>query len=831
MGAITPGSAEDSELLRRILSDDPDEQMPPPASKKVLTRQQTETLQRWIEQGAAYQPHWSLIAPQRPELPAVQHGTWVRNPIDAFILARLESANLEPAPAADPRTLARRVSLDITGLPPDPELIDPFLRDPSDQAYEALIDRLMQSPRWGEHRARYWLDLARYADTHGIHFDNYREIWAYRDWVTAAFNRNLPFDQFTIEQLAGDLLPGATMDQRIASGFNRCNITTNEGGVIAEEYAVLYTRDRTETVALTWMGLTAGCAVCHDHKFDPLSQRDFYEMAAFFNNTTQDTMDGNIQDTPPVLAVPLEADRARWQELEAAIPLAQQARDARRTQAQADFDRWLASANAAELAASLPGQDLAVQLPLNEGQGTTLGVQLAGQPSELPLSAGATWQPGPSDSQALQPQGAACTIPEAADFERDQPWTFAVWIKLPENDSSGAICARMDDTAGYRGWDFWMQRRQIGTHIVHLWPDNALKVVGQNQIAANTWTHVAVAYDGSGKAAGVKVYYDGQEQPVQVEADQLTDSIRTAVPLTLGQRHTGSPLSGAALQDLRIYRRALSAAEIATLARYSQVMHLLAQSPEARSADQTQQLYGWWLEALDPIYQQRSAELAALQREQADIRVRGTVAHAAQERSEPAMAFVLFRGEYDKRRDQVAPATPDMLPPMDDRLARNRLGFAQWLLRPEHPLTVRVTVNRFWQQVFGRGLVVTSGDFGVAGELPSHPELLDWLAVEFRESGWDVQRLFKLMLTSATYRQAAVTTPEKLQADPENRLLSRGPRFRMDAEMVRDYALAASGLLSPRIGGPSVKPYQPPGVWEAVAMIGSNTRDYRQDAR
>ncbi len=829
MGALEPGAPDDSELLRRVLSEDPDEQMPPPAIKKFLRPQQKETLRQWIEQGAPYEPHWSLIAPQRPPLPDVRQTNWVRNPIDTFVLSRLEALGLPPAPEADRRTLARRISLDLTGLPPDPALVERFVQDSSDAAYERLIDLLLQSPRWGEHRARYWLDVARYADTHGIHFDNYREMWAYRDWVIQALNRNQPFDAFTIEQLAGDLLPQPTLQQRIASGFNRCNITTNEGGVIPEEYLVLYTRDRTETVAQAWMGLTAGCAVCHDHKFDPLSQHEFYAMAAFFNNTTQGAMDGNVKDTPPIISVPLEQDLPRWNEMELELVQARQAKETRRAEGRPDFDKWLDSADATALAASLPTDRLALEVPLNEGQGTRLEVRVNGQPREIALAETATWQPGPRGGFALQPQGTACQLSEVGDLEHDQEFTCAAWVKLPANDSVGPICARMDDANGYRGWDFWVQRRQVGMHLIHLWPDNALKVVAQNQIPADRWTHVAVCYDGSGKASGIRVFYDGEEQPVNVEADGLRESIRTSVPWKIGQRDQAQPLSGAVLQDLRIYHRALTAAEISNLARIAGVVSLLTGSNEPRTTAENDQLYDWWLETIDGSYRQLSETLVNLERERNDLQSRSTVAHVTQERNEPAMAYVLFRGEYDARRDPVTPDTPEMLPEMDPDLPRNRLGFAQWLLDDKHPLTARVTVNRFWQQIFGRGLVTTSGDFGVAGELPSHPELLDWLAVEFRESGWDMKRFFKLVLMSATYRQSAESTDEKLRLDPENRFLSRGPRFRMDAEMVRDYALSASGLLSTTIGGPSAKPYQPPGVWEAVAMIGSNTRDYRQD--
>ncbi len=829
MHAIVPGSPDESELIRRIFSTDPDEVMPPPETKKSLTEAQKETLRKWIAQGAEYQLHWSLIPPVRPDLPAVKNAAWVRNPIDAFILAPLEAAGLEPAPEADRRTLARRASLDLTGLPPDPKHVEAFVNNPSPQAYEEYVDELLRSPAWGEHRGRYWLDYARFADTHGIHFDNYREIWPYRDWVIRAFNDNMPFDQFTLVNLAGDLLPNRTLDQQIGSGFNRCNITTNEGGVIAEEYLVLYTRDRTETTSHVWLGLTANCAVCHSHKFDPLSQREFYELAAFFNNTTQGAMDGNIKDTPPIVVVPRGDERGRWDELNQLIPAARSAVEARKAEARPAFDAWLASAQAQELAASIPTEALYLHAPLQEGQGPTAKLQIAGESQELPLAAAAKWTEGVTSAQALEIQGAALEAPQVADFERDQAFTCAAWVKLPANDSGGAICARMDNEQAFRGWDFWVQRRQVGMHIIHAWPENALKVVGKAQLPANTWTHVAVSYDGSGKAAGVKVFYNGKLQETNVEADKLASSIRTEVPFKIGQRNTSEPLSGAGLQDLRIYQRALPGEEVEALANSSRFAAILAKSPADRTDDDKSTVYAWWLPAKDSAYREATARQEQLEQEQKAIQARAGIAHVMQEKPEAPRAFVLNRGEYDQRKDEVTPDTPDVLPAFPAEFPRNRLGFAQWLLLPEHPLTARVTVNRFWLEVFGTGLVRTADDFGVAGELPSHPELLDWLAIEFRETGWDVKRLVRLMVTSAAYRQAALTTPDKLAADPQNRLLSRGPRFRMDAEMIRDHALAASGLLVRKLGGPSVKPYMPPGVWEAVAMIGSNTRDYRRD--
>ncbi len=828
MAAITPGDPDDSEMLRRILSEDESEQMPPPTTKKKLTAAQKELLKRWIAEGAEYQPHWSLIPPSKPEPPRVGNAWWVRNPIDAFVAARLEEAGLQPAPEADRRTLARRLSLDLTGLPPSPEMVEEFVNDTSPDYYERFVDKLLASPKWGEHRARYWLDAARYGDTHGIHIDNYREMWSYRDWVIKKFNENMPFDQFTIENLAGDLLPNATLDQQIGSGFNRCNITTSEGGAIDEEYAVLYTRDRTETTSQVWMGLTAGCAVCHDHKFDPLSQHEFYEMAAFFNNTTQKPMDGNVKDTPPIVAVPMDGDRQRWDEVNQQIPNAKKLLDERRANARAEFNTWLASAKPTDIAAEIPTSDLELLVPLDDG-GATVRYELRGNKAEAPLPGTVEWRDGKLGAKAAYVnQGAVLELADAGDFDSSQGFCYSAWVKLPANDGSGAILARMNEDDNFRGWDLWVEGRRVGGHLINSWPANAIKVVTQNQLPADQWVHVAVAYDGKSKAAGFQVYVNGQLQQTNVQSDTLNGTTKTTVPFKIGQRTKTSLLSGAMIQDVRLYTRRLADGEIASLAK-SALSAVVAAPADKRTEDDLNSLYDWWLTSLDDVYKTLSQTHDALVRAQADVQARATIAHVMQERPEAPIAFVLNRGEYDQRKDQVSPDTPDFLPPFPEDAPRTRLGFAKWLLRPDHPLTARVTVNRLWSEVFGSGIVRTAGDFGITGELPCDPALLDWLATDFRDSGWNVKQFMKQLVTSATYRQSAVATKEKLGRDPENRLFSRGPRFRMDAEMVRDYALAASGLLSGKMGGPSVKPYQPPGVWEAVAMIGSNTRDYKQD--
>ncbi len=826
--AIVPGQPDESEFVRRILATD-DDLMPPEDSHKALTKTQKKLLQRWIAAGAEYQPHWAFVAPVRPELPKVKRKDWVRNPIDQFVLARLEQEKLKPAPEAERRALARRVSLDLTGLPPEPEVVEIFVADKSPDAYERLVDHLLATAQWGEHRARYWLDAARYADTHGIHFDNYREMWTYRDWVINAFNTNMLFDQFTIEQLAGDLLPDPTLPQQIATGFNRNNITSNEGGLIDEEYFVLYTRDRTETTSQVWLGLTTGCAVCHDHKYDPISQKEFYQLSAFFNNTTQSARDGNIKDTPPIMVVARPDEQPRWDELQVELIAAKQRIDDRKKAARPEFDTWLTAGKTESLERRMSGLAPAAHLPLTEGGGEVLTALVGSEKQEIQISTNSVWQEGAIAAQAwLVSSNPAPEWIGVGDFERTNQFSYAVWVKIGA-DKNGGLLARMLDKGDYRGWDLWIQDNRPAAHFVHKWPDNAAKVSGKKELPKDKWNHVCVTYDGSSKADGIKIYVNGELQEVSKDKDALKDSIRTEANITIGQRTEGSRVDGAGVQDVRIYDRELTREEVVTLAGIPRLNWLVQKPADSRSKEETDEAFAHYLRQLDEPHQNFVAARDKLKEESEGIRLRGTVAHVMKEKESPAEAYLLFRGEYDKRRDKLTPATPAVFPPMPDDLPRNRLGFAQWLMRPENPLTARVTVNRMWQELFGTGLVRTAGDFGVAGEWPSHPELLDWLAVEFRESGWDMKRFYKLLVTSATYRQSAVTSRAKLAKDPENRLLSRGPRFRMDAEMIRDHALAASGLLVPKIGGPSVRPYQPDGIWDAVAMPESDTRIYKQD--
>ncbi|MGV3772686.1 MAG: DUF1553 domain-containing protein [Verrucomicrobiales bacterium] len=825
--AITPGKPDQSSILDRVFTHDEDDIMPPTSTKKTLQLEDKEKLKQWVQEGAQYEEHWAFQAPAKPALPAVKKQDWVQSPIDAFVLAQLEAKGLSPAPEADRPTLARRLSLDLTGLPPSAEMVKAFVNDKSPDAYEKLVNQLLNSERYGEHRARYWLDAARYADTHGIHFDNYREIWSYRNWVIDAFNQNMPFDQFTIEQLAGDLLPKPTLDQKIATGFNRCNMTTSEGGAIDEEYRMLYTRDRTETTAAVWLGITANCAACHDHKYDPLTQKEVYEMSAFFNNTTQPAMDGNRKDSPPTIPVPKDEDRSRWAELPLLKKDAKQRVDRRRQNAVDDYSNWLSKLEPSSLLKDLPSDGLQFAAPLKESFQPAITVMVNGYPKTLPL--GNVPEGAIAPASFITSRENVPAIPEAGNFERTQPFSAGLWIRMNPDDKQGSAFARMNEDEGHRGWDLWIEDGRPGIHIVSKWPEDALKVVARGRVEPNKWAHVFVTYDGTSKAEGVKVYINGKLQDVERPSNQLKNTIVTQTPFKIGQRNKGDQLDKAGIQDVRLYSRVLNEEEVSTLMNRPRLAYLASKGNSNRNEDEQKQLFDGYLNEFDHDFQIVTQVLASLEKEERDIRDRGTIAYIVEERQEPPTAFVLFRGEYDKKREKVDANTPAMFPPMEPGLPKNRYGFAKWLLQPNHPTTARVTVNRFWQELFGTGIVRTSGDFGVSGEMPSHPELLDFLAVTFRENGWDMKKFYKMVVMSATYRQDAAATEDKLAKDLDNRLLSRGPRFRMDGEMIRDYALAASGLLSGKIGGPSVKPYQPEGVWEMVAMPESNTRNYKQD--
>jgi cytochrome c553 len=840
-GAVTPNDVDNSSLIERIFSEDDDTIMPPRDSHKVLTDQQKELIKDWVASGADYQKHWSLIAPEKTEPPQdLEKPNWARNDIDRFVQFKLQQQGLSPANEADPRTLFRRLSLDINGLPPSPEDVDEFQTDFDEQGDEAVskwIDKLMERSSWGEHRARYWLDAARYADTHGMHFDNYREIWPYRDWVIRSFNNNQPFDQFTVEQLAGDLLEQPTQDQLIATGFQRCNMTTNEGGTIKEENLALYAADRVQTFGWVYLGLTTNCCQCHDHKFDPISMKDYYSLAAFFRNTTQGALDGNVKDGKgPVIVVPSSDDKERWLALPDEVAAAKEKLSDRKTAAQTEFETWLAEVDS-ESIGSLPTKGLLLHLPMNEGSGNEVKrATTADDDSESDSSFTATadlkWEPdgivGPAPRLT---KDSTITLGEFGNFSTEQSRSIGCWVKTTSK-RSGAIVGRMDNEADYRGWDIWQNDGEFATHVIDKWTENGLKVITKGkQVKPGTWQHLMVTWDGSGKAAGLKIYVDGKSVDLNVATETLKEGAdsKTETPLRIGRRSTGQyPFEGF-VQDFVLYERTLDPTEIENIAQQAPLRLAISTPKEDRTKSLTESLLNHYLINQDKPYVALNEHLQKLVAEQELIKTRSPVTHVQVEKEDPAMANILMRGAYDNVGDEVTAAPPSALHPMPKDAPANRFGLAQWVVDPANPLTARVTVNRFWQELFGQGLVATSEDFGVMGAPPANQELLDWLAVDFRESNWDVKRLFKMMLMSSTYRQAATVTDLKLEKDRDNALLSRGPRFRMDAEMIRDYALSASGLLNEKLYGPGARPYQPENLWEIVGLPGGDTREYKQD--
>lgn len=845
--AVMRRRPDDSALVRRIAG----RTMPPPAAGKRLTDAQIGVLRRWVEQGAPYEPHWAFVAPKRPPLPVVKNAAWCRNPIDRFILARLEKEGLRPSPEADRATLIRRVTLDLTGLPPSPAEVDAFLADRRPGAYERLVDRLLASPHYGERLALQWLDVARYADTHGFHIDSQRDMWPWREWVIDSYNRDLPYDKFAIQQLAGDLLPNATQDQKVATGFNRNHPINFEGGAIPEEYAAVYVHDRIDTTATAFLGLTLRCGQCHDHKFDPLTQKDYYHFFAFFNSVPEAGLDGQKGNAVPFMKSPTLEQAQQLKAYDGKIAELDQAAKTRVVQAQPAVAEWEKKDAAALISAAEPA-GLAAHLPFDELNGTS-----AREAHELIPAAVVTgkpsWKPG-KVSGALEFDGAThLDLGTTIGFDRRDAFSYGAWVK-PVDNQAMAVLSRMDDADAFRGWDMFLSEGKVFAHLIHHWEDDAIRVNTKATIEPNQWHHLFVTYDGSGKAEGVRIYINGKSAQLEITHNSLKGTIRTEKPLRVGGRNPGSAFRGL-IDEARIYRRALSPDDVARLMAVDAVRPSLAVAPEKRTAEQKEALARYYLEAHDDAYRGLANELAGWRKKRDELDAAIPTTMVMQEMDKPRETFMLLRGQYDKKGEKVTPGTPAALPPMKPGMPPNRLGLAQWLVDLDNPLTARVAVNRCWQLLFGNGIVKTVENFGTQGDLPTHPELLDWLAVAFgaRPSafgsngsepnaerrmpnaasaalGWSTKALVRLIVTSATYRQSSRVTPQLLQRDPENLLLARGPRFRLPGELIRDQALAISGLLVPKIGGPSVKPYQPPGLWEELAFGGGfSAQTYVQD--
>lgn len=821
--AIVAGDPEASELIARIKSTDPDMVMPPPSAHKELKLAEVKLLTRWIEAGAPWSKHWSFNTPIQPELPQLETDLSLTNPIDAFVASRLNLEGKTFAPAAAREKLIRRVTYDLTGMPPTLAEIEDFLKDDSDTAYEKVLDRLLESPRYGQRMGLAWLDAARYGDTSVYHADGPRDMWAWRDAIVDAYNRNVPFDEFSICQLAGDLLPDATLQQRLLAGFNRNNGTTDEGGAIAEEYRVEYAVDRVKTTSMVWLGLTMECAQCHDHKYDPISQEEYYRFFAFFNVSSDGGMQTRKGNATPMLEVP---DPEKERQLPAAKAELQNSKDRLaeiESNCQSGFESWLATASTPDPNAAAVGTEgCLVNLPLLKGTGKTVN-DLVDASRAHAINGKAEWVKSRTDFGLKFDGSNFLDLGNVCDFERTDSFSYGGWFKPDKGAGVGGMIAKMDGGNGHRGYDLYGGHSPVSVHIINTWPGNAIKVTTKKKLKANVWQHVFATYDGSSKAQGIKIYVDGEEWPWNIEQDGLSDTIRTETHLQIGSRHPSARMKGQ-VDEVQVFARKLEQAEVQSLAKAMTVQGLLTIEAEKRTEEQTDLLRNYYLSTESEDYRAASKAVDKLNAKVADLSKPLTTVMIMGDMEKPRDTFILNRGSYDSPTDRKVDAgTMEALPPMPDDAPKNRLGLARWLFQEDHPLTARVAVNRYWQMFFGTGLVSTAEDFGAQGEYPSHPELLDWLAVDFRENGWDTKRFIKQLLMSQTYQQSSRATFDQYREDPSNRLLARGSRFRLQGEFIRDTALDLSGLLNDQFGGPGVKPYQPPGLWAEVGL-GANPK-------
>lgn len=890
--AIVPGDVEKSHLVRRITAKDEAMRMPPVDSGHKLTQAEIDLLVEWVRQGARWQRHWSFIKPTRPPLPQVKNRTWPKNAIDHFTLERLEREGLEPSPEADRATLIRRLSFDLTGLPPTPREIDDFLNDTSPNAYEKVVDRLLASSRYGERMAMRWLDAARYADTNGYQIDGERSAWRWRDWVIEAFNRNMPFDQFVVEQLAGDLLPPvstpeATLDQRIATAFNRNHRINAEGGVVPEEYRIEYVVDRVDTTSTVFMGLTMGCARCHNHKYDPFTQREYYQLSAYFNNIDEDGHSFDQGNSPPLVAAPTREQQRQMREFDQQIAEAEARYGSLAEKSSKLQRRWEKSLTASTKTNQqwFPEGKLIVHLAMDENAAPIFNKsdrahhdqydRRRDEPEpkfEIGFKEGA-----PRYVEAPTGQGVAFDgklyfdAGIHADFrykttskDYRERFTIAAWV-YPESEAAGSIITKVSDSPAEvennvpraEGYGLYFINGKIHFNMVFRWGEDTLRVETEDALPIKQWSHVAVAFDGLKQWEDrLRIFVDGREAKLKFNQRNfflLFGGTKNTLKIGAG----GGPqfrFKGA-IDEARIYSRKLDADEIAMLACAEPLEKIAAIPVARRSRAQALKLRHAFLAQTAPDeLKQAYQRLVELKQQKQSFEDGLPTLMVMEEMSKPRPAFLLKRGAYDAPGERVERGVPSALPPMPAEFPNNRLGFARWLVGAEHPLTSRVAVNRFWQMLFGAGLVRTTEDFGAQGEAPSHPELLDWLATEFRDAAgryatgsgsdlvgstyrdkngnplatargteavaWNVKALLKTIVMSATYRQSSKLTPQLFQRDPDNLWLARGPRFRLSAEMIRDQALFVSGLLVEKLGGPSVKPYQPEGLFKDMAFSG-----------
>lgn len=821
--AIDPGNLNGSEVFHRILSSDPEYIMPEPESHLTLSSKEKATLIKWIEEGAVYKPHWAFVKPELPDVPKVKDEDRIINPIDNFIVRKLEEKKLQPSEQAQKELLLRRVSLDLTGLPPTLQEIEEFVNDSSPNAYEKQVDRLLNSPHYGEKMAVDWLDVARFADSHGYTVDRLRDMSPYRDWVIKSFNDNFGYDKFIQWQLAGDLMPDPTKEMIIATAFNRNHQQNMEGGIIEEEFQSEYVVDRTNTFGDAFLGLSVGCAKCHDHKFDPITQKNYFELFSFFNNVKEAGQISWDDALPtPTLMLPTEAQEKIIQFIKTGIAEQEKKIDRLKNEVTPDFEKWLSANTYKRLSnEEIPRAGLIAQYSFDLGD-------LKNKVN--PKQAGIMKRQSGNEKPVFEKKGTGnvlllngdvwLDLNEVGVFRKSEPFTIGIWVNIPKDLKEGVIFHKSiaERLYNFRGYHVYLKDDKLELSMAHTAPSNAITMITRQPVPRDTWIQLTVTYNGSSKASGLKLFLDGNEMPMEISMDQLTKDIlyRSKVQpgLQVGAWDRGWGFKGGKADDIVVYTRVLTPFEIKILAQKAAWSDYTAKSREQLSKDGLNELKEYYLSAVHPVVQQLKNNLKQMRTALADSTESVKELMVMQEMPMPKKTFILERGNYDALGDEVFPNTPESILPFPENLPRNRYGLAQWLTHKDNPLTARVAVNRFWQNFFGTGLVKTAEDFGNQGEMPSHPELLDWLAITFRESNWNVKALNKLIAMSATYRQDSRATPEALENDPENRLLAHGPAFRMSAEMIRDNALAASGLLNEKIGGESVKPYQPEGLWQ-----------------
>ncbi len=868
--AIDAGNIANSELVKRILSKDPEEVMPTPDSHLTLTDEEKALLIRWIKQGAEYKEHWSLMKIQKPEPPKAgksiwarrgwkedEETRWIKNEIDLFTLSKMKEKGLAPNVEADKTTLLRRIYMDITGLPPAPAEVEAFVRNNAPDAYEKVVDRLLQSSHYGEQQAVSWLDLARYADSHGYQDDGMRNVFPYRDWVINSFNKNLSFDKFILYQLAGDLMPDATRDMLIATSFNRQHAQTQEGGVVAQEYLTEYVADRTNTFGKAFLGLTMECARCHDHKYDPILAKDYYSLYAFFNQNWETGMIPYSGEAGPTIMLTTPRQQDTVHTLEAGInqlrPLLQPEKYKEK------FEEW----EKRNKLMPATGKGLLVHLPMEKETGEKAYLNLArkeyvvkmgGDPDRRPVvvkgkkgnalafrgDAGMDIYVEGLDKIKGKLQSGKERFYKGLNFESNQEFSVSLWTRLQKDSVAGALFQRNNsEYEGWRGFSVKMNTdRTLTILFAYTWPANCIEVRTNEKVSIGNWDHLSLTYDGSSKASGIRFYINGKLTSNTVLNDNLQKSILyddaggnkyNPNVFEIAKEVRQKTISDIEMDEFMIHNRRLSSLEVMSLCGPDNAISLLSSlSPSKRTPQQQRLLWEHYMLTEDSTYASSKRQLTALLSKKVALLTMVPEVMIMKElpEAQSRKSYILKRGVYDAPGEEVHPETPLKLGKLPANTPRNRLSLAKWLLDENNPLFARVMVNRLWLQYFGNGLVKTQEDFGNQGEMPSHPELLDWLAVRFREDNWDVKKFVRRMVLSSTYRQSSRATAAAIENDPDNKWLARGSSYRYAAEQVRDNALAASGLLVRNVGGPSVYPYQPAGIWEALAT--RNVTSYRQ---